>query len=153
MIATTRPSLSRRITVLLACLAFAGALPVAVAGAAEGSISYTRESFQEYEKQLAANKIKEVTVNKRLRSLRVTLKSGSHVLAQYAPHQEPSTIAALKAKRVPVVVLKPAEAIKEVPKKAAHHKLRYIAGGILIAVVIVVGAVLLIDRRRKSLRD
>jgi endonuclease/exonuclease/phosphatase (EEP) superfamily protein YafD len=153
MIATTRASITSGITVLLACVACAGALPLAVAGAAEGSISYTHESLQEYEKQLAANRIGEVTVNKRLRSLRVRLKSGSHVLAQYAPHQEPNVVAALKAKRVPVVVLKPAEAIREVPKKAAHHKIRYIAGGILIAVVIVVGAVLLIDRRRKSLRD
>ena len=48
-------------------------------------------------------------------------------------------------------MLKPAQAAKEVPKKA--HKLRYIAGGILIVVLLVVGAVLYVDRKRKRDRD
>jgi hypothetical protein len=33
--------------------------------------------------------------------------------------------------------------------KATHHKLRYIAAGILIVVIVIVAAVLLVDRRRK----
>jgi hypothetical protein len=49
-----------------------------------------------------------------------------------------------------VTTLKPAEAAKEASKAPVHHKLRYIAGGILIAVIVIVGAVLLVDRRRKT---
>jgi hypothetical protein len=151
MIATTRASITSGITVLLACLASVAMVPAAVATGAEGTIAYTHETLQAYEQQLAAGQIKEVTLNKRLRSLRVTLKDGSHVLARYAPRHKPQVLAALKARGVPVDVLTPAEARKELPKK--HHKLRYIAGGIVIVVLIVVGAVLYIDRRRKSLRD
>jgi hypothetical protein len=47
-------------------------------------------------------------------------------------------------------VLKPAVAAREASKTPVHHKLRYIAGGILVAVILIVGAVLLVDRRRKT---
>jgi hypothetical protein len=153
MIATTRASLTTKISAVLACVACATLLAAAAATGAEGTITYRHESLQEYEKQLAANQLKEVTVNKRVASLRVTLKDGSHVLARYGKHQEPAVVAALKARGVPVRTLKPAEALKEVAKKPVHHKLRYIAGGIVIVVVIVVGTVLYIDRKRKRQLD
>jgi hypothetical protein len=153
MIATTRASLTTRISVVLACVACAALLAAAGAAGAEGTITYRHESLQEYEKQLAANQIKEVTINKRVASLRVTLKDGSHVLARYGKHQEPTVVAALKARGVPVSTLKPSEALKEVTKKPVHHKLRYIAGGVVIVVVIVVGSVLYIDRKRKRQLD
>jgi hypothetical protein len=152
MIATTRASLTPRIAALIACIAFAAMLPVAAASAAEGSITYTHESFQAYQKQLAAGEIKSAEINKKVRSVHIALKDGRYVLAKYAAHEEPKVVAALEAKHVPVSVLSKTAADKEA-KKAVHHKLRYIVGGILVAVVIVVGAVLLIDRRRKSLRD
>jgi hypothetical protein len=151
MIGTTRASLARAIALFLACTACIALLPLAVAAGAEGTVTYTHESLQEYEKQLAANQIKAVTINKRLRSMRITLKDGRHVLARYERKGEPKVAAALAAKRVPVTVLKPAEAAKEVPKKA--HKLRYIAGGIVILVLLVVGTVLYVDRRRKRQLD
>ena len=153
MIASKRASLTPRILLLLACLLCAGALasPVA-AGAAEGSITYTHESFQQYQKQLAAGEITAATINKKVRSVHLTLKDGRHVLAKYAAHEEPKVASALQAKGVPVSVLSKAAADKEA-KKSVHHKLRYIAGGILIAVIVVVGGVLLWDRRRKALSD
>jgi hypothetical protein len=153
MIPPTRAFPAFKIPVLLACLLSIGALasPVA-AGAAEGTTTYTHESFQQYEKQLAAREIKSATINKKVRSVHLTLKDGRHVLAKYAAHEEPKVAAALEAKGVPVTVLSKAAADKEA-KKSVHHKLRYIAGGILIAVIVVVGGVLLWDRRRKALRD
>jgi hypothetical protein len=151
MIATTRASLLATTAALLICLACAATLSVAVAAGAEGTVSYTKESLQEFEKQLAAKQIASVIINKRVRSLRTTLKDGRHVLARYAAKGEHKVAADLAAKGVPVEVLKPAAAAKEVPKKA--HKLRYIAGGIVIVVIVVVGGVLLWDRRRKALRD
>jgi hypothetical protein len=152
MIAPTRASLTARIAVLLACLTCAAMLAAAVAAGAEGTIAYTHESFQEYEKQLAGGQIQAATINKKVRSVHVTLKDGRYVLAKYAAHEEPKVVAALEAKHVPVSVLSKAAAAKEATKPV-KHKLRYIAGGILVVVVIVVGAVLLVDRRRKALRD
>ena len=135
---------------LISCLVLALSAPVALA--AEATVKYTRESIQEYEKQLASGQIQSATFNKRVRSVHLTLKDGRHMLIKYAAHGEPALAAQLAAKGVPVTVKKPAEAAKEA-KKPVKHKLRYIAGGILIAVIIVVGAVLLVDRRRKAALD
>jgi len=147
MIRTTRASFNTKMAVCAACLACAWLLATALAADAAATIVYQNESFNEYQQQLAGGQIRAVTINRDLRSLRVTLKDGRYVLAKYAPHEEPTLAAALQAKHVPVTVLTPTEAKKEVKKP--HHKLRYIAGGILIVVIIVVGTVLLVDRRRK----
>ncbi|HYM55564.1 MAG TPA: hypothetical protein VES97_09390 [Solirubrobacteraceae bacterium] len=121
----------------------------AVAAPAEPVVHYEKESLQAYEQQLAAGQIRTATFNRRVRSLRLTLKDGTHALVHYAAKGEPKLAAALKAKGVPITVLKPAEASKEVVKKPVHHKLRYIAGGIVVGLIVIVGIVLLIDRSRK----
>jgi hypothetical protein len=152
MIKTTRAPFTARIAVLVASLACASLLAGPVAARA-ATILYTPESFSVFEQQLAGGKIKAVTINKRVRSLRVTLDDGSYVLARYKPKEEQKVAAALQAKHVPVLVLTPTEASKEVKagsKKHAKHKLRYIAAGVLVVVIIIVAAVLLIRRRRYS---
>lgn len=151
MIATTRASIAARIALCIALLACTSVLPVSAAAGA--SIVFQNETFTQYEQQLAGAQIQAVTINKRVRSLRITLKDGRYVLAKYAKHEEPTVAAALAAKHVAVTVLAPSVAIKEVPKKAAHHKLRYIAGGIVIVVIVIVGAVLYINRKRAADRD
>jgi hypothetical protein len=145
---TTRASLANKIAVLSACLVTVFALSATVAASAESAVHYTKESLAKYQKQLSSGQIASATFNKKVRSLHLTLKSGQHVLVTYAPHEEPTFAKALEAKGVPVSVLKPAVAAKEAAKPV-HHKLRYIAGGILVLVIVVVGAVLLVDRRRK----
>jgi hypothetical protein len=152
MIATTRASFTAKILTCVALVASAPLLPTAVA-AAVSPPAYQAESLATYEQQLAGGQIASVTVNKRLRSLRVTLKDGSYVLAKYNPKGEPAAVAALEAKHVPVTVLSPTEAKKEVPKKAVHHKLRYVAAAIVIVVIVIVGAVLYISRKRQFGRD
>jgi hypothetical protein len=156
MIATTRAFLIAKtavLAVLAALLASASLLLSASAADAAAGVTYQPESYQQYEQQLAGGQIQSVTINKRIRSLRVTLKNGSYVLAKYKPKEEKQVAAALAAKHVSVTVLLPAEAAKEVVKKPVHHKLRYIAGGILIVVIVVVAAVLVIDRKRKRDRE
>jgi hypothetical protein len=131
-----------------ACLALA---PLSSAAAAEeAKVTYEHESQPAYEQQLAAGQVTAATFNKRVRTIHVTLKDGRHMIVRYPPHQQPTLAAALQSKHVPVTVLKPAEAIKEASKTPVHHKLRYIAGGILVAVIVIVGTVLLVDRRRKA---
>jgi len=137
----------------LLCIALAVLLPGAAASAAESTVHYTKESIQVYEQQLASGQIKAATFNKKVRNLHLELKSGAHVLVHYPAKDEPTLAAALAAKGVSVTVLKPAAAEAESKKAPVHHKLRYIAGGILIAVVIIVGGVLLFDRRRKRMAE
>ncbi len=149
MIRSTRASQSSRVVVCVASLACACLLTAALAARATGAIVYQKESYPQYRQQLAGGQIQAVSINKRLRSLRVTLKDGRYVLARYNKHEEPAVAAALTAKGVPVTVLTPTEAVKEEKAQPKHHKLRYIAGGILIVVIVIVGAVLYISRRRK----
>jgi hypothetical protein len=149
MTVKTRASIPAKLAVLLVLVSFA-ALGAPIAGAAAEvatPISYRFEQLAEWEKQLGEGQVVAVTVNKRLRSLRTTLKNGQHVLAKYKAKGLPKAQAALSAKHVPVTVLTPTEAAKEV--KPVHHKLRYIVGGIVIVVIVIVVAVLLFDRRRK----
>jgi len=153
MIATTRAPLTARIAVCAASLACVALLLAASVAAAASTPNYQPESFKTYEQQLAGGQIQAVTVNKKLRSLRITLKDGGYVLAKYGRKEEPKTVAALEAKHVPVTILTPAEAAKQVVKKPVHHKLRYIAGGIIIVVIVIVGAVLYINRKRQAERE
>ena len=126
---------------LALCLLAAGA--AARAGAQE-VVHYQHESFPAFEGQLNAGQIETATFNKKAHRLHLRLKDGRHVLVSYPSHDEPQLAARLEARGVIVHVQKTKKATK-----AVHHKLRYIAGGILIVVIIVVLAVLLIDRRRK----
>ena len=145
-----RPPRARTLSLLPLALCLALALLAPAASAAETTIKYEHESQQTYEQQLAGGQIKEATFNKRVRSVHLTLNDGRHVLFKYPAKAEPGIAAQLQAKHVPVTVLKPAEAAREAKKTPVHHKLRYIAGGILVAVIVIVAVVLLFDRRRKA---
>lgn len=132
---------------LVVCLALAPLAPAALA--AQAKVDYTHESEAAFEQQLASKQIRSAIVNKRLRTVRVTLKDGTHVLGRYPKHQAPQTIARLQAQGATVTVLAKKQAEQEAGKKPKHHKIRYIAGGVLIVVILVVGAVLLVNRRRR----
>lgn len=143
-----RMSLTAKIALLVACLSCGVTFATAIAVAAEPTATFQKESVQAYEHQLAGGQITAATINKRVRSVHLTLKDGRQVLVKYSAHEEAKYASALEAKGVPVTVLKPAAAAKEAAKPV-HHKLRYIAGGLLIVVILAVGGVLLVDRRRK----
>jgi ABC-type nickel/cobalt efflux system permease component RcnA len=140
-------ALTRAASALLLVVSFAlCGLLGGVALAAEGT---QHESEAEFAKQLAAKEVKAVTINKRLRSMRVTLADGRHVLARYPKKQEPQTASRLRARGVAVTVLSKHDAEKEAGPKKAHHKIRYIVGGAVILVIVIAGAVLLVSRRRR----
>jgi hypothetical protein len=134
---------------LAALAALMLSLSAPLAGAlAKTTPQFTKETLQAYEQQLNKGEIKEATFNKKLRSLHIALKDGRLFLYRYPRKGEPKLAEQLKAKHVPVTILKPAQADKEAKAKPAKHKLRYIAGGVLIAVIVIVGIVLLVNRRR-----
>jgi hypothetical protein len=124
--------------------------PLAAAAGTDGTITYRHESEAEFEQQIAAKKIKKAVINRSLRSVRVTLNDGSHVLGKYPKHRVPQTIARLKASGATVTLLSKKEGERQATKGKKHkHKIRYIAGGVLIALIVIVGVVLLIKRRRE----
>jgi hypothetical protein len=143
----------RRATPRLTLAALASVLLALPAATAHGAVVYVHEPYPEFESQLSGGQIKEVTINKRLRTLRITLADGRHVLAQYAPHEEPHVRRVLRERHVPVTVLTATEAKKEQGKRPVHHKIRYIVGGVLIAVIVIVGGVVLYNRRRRASSD
>lgn len=132
-----------------ACLAAALACLLVPASA----LAATHESQAAYEKQLAAGEIATARINKRVRHLDITLKNGQQFTYVYPAHSEPAVAAKVTAKHVRLEVLSPAAASAEAKKAPVHHKLRYIAAGILGAIVIIVLIVLFVDRRRKSLAE
>jgi predicted phage tail protein len=133
---------------LALCLGLALLSGPAIAGAAE-AVHYTKESLPEFEAQLNGGQIQAATFNKRVRSLRLTLKNGDHKLVAYKAHESPALTAKLQAKHVAISVLAKNQAEKEVKAKPVHHKLRYIAGGVVIVVILIVGGVLIVNRRRQ----
>jgi hypothetical protein len=147
----TRPRVLSTIAACALCVVLAALL--APAALAASLPAYKKETLQEYEQQLASGQIQSAVINKRIRTVRVTLKNGELVKAQYLAHTEPQVADALKARGISVTVLTPAQAKAEASKAPVHHKLRYIAGGILIAIIVIVGGVLLWDRRRKRLAE
>jgi hypothetical protein len=117
------------------------------------ALAATHENQQAYEKQLAAREIEKARINKQVRHLDITLKNGQQFTYVYAAHDEPAVAAKLAAGHVPLEVLSPTAAKAEAKKGAVHHKLRYIAAGILGAIVIIVLIVLFVDRRRKRFAE
>lgn len=139
---------TRRLGRMLLALCLALSMLSLTAGVSAAAEKFQDESLQAYEQQLAAGQIASATFNKRVRTMHLFLKDGKRVLVKYAAHGEPALAAQLQAKHVTVTIESKAQATKEL-KKPVHHKIRYIAGGIVIAVIVVVGAVLLVNRRRQ----
>lgn len=149
MIAQTRLPIRTLLAALLglACAVLLAHAPSA--GATVTPIHYVKETLGEYEKQLGEGQIQSIVINKRIRSLRIALKDGRYFHAKYKPKEGKKVEAALTAKSVSYSVLAPSAAIAEVDAKPVHHKLRYVVGGILIAVIAIIGVVLVVYRRRR----
>ena len=139
---------ARRLWRPLLALSCAAALLLAVSPAA-AEIDYQHISEQEWKAELTAGQIQSVIFNKSAQSLRTTLKDGRYVVAKYPKHQYPRVEAELSAHHVPFSELTKAQDEALAKKVPVHHKIRYIAGGILIAIIVIVGAVLFIRRRRR----
>jgi hypothetical protein len=137
---------SRRLNAALAavCVTLAAAFVAAPAGAA--TIHFQKESLQAYEGELHKGEVHAVTFHPGATTghLHVSLNNGGHMTVSYAASQQGKLVTQAQAvgARVKIATLKTKKAA------AVHHKLRYIAGGILIGVILVVLLVLLIGRRR-----
>jgi hypothetical protein len=133
-----------------ALLAVCVALALPAEGlAAAATPKYTKESQQAYESQLQKDEIAEATLNKFVRSLRLTLKNGDHVIYSYPAKGAPKLEQELKAKGIAVTAL---HGHKHKHKKSAKHTRRYVAIGIVV-IVVLAGVAFLMFRRRGAGRD
>ncbi len=116
------------------------------------AIHFEPESVAALEGQLHHGQVHAISVHPAAGTghIHVSLNDGRHMTVAYASTEETHLLAIARADGTPVAV---AKAKTKRATKAAPHKLRYIAAGILVIVIIVVAAVLLIDRRRKLGED
>ena len=130
-----------RILHALAAVLAAAALTALAVPSLAAAVVYTHESYTEAQKQIAAHQVQKATFNKKAHTVHLTLTDGRHVLASYPSHDEPAIAAQIKATGATV-------AVEKAKTKPVHHKLRYIAGGILIVVILIVALVLGLNRRK-----
>jgi hypothetical protein len=126
------------------CLALAAAVLAVPAAAA--TVHFQKESVQAYEGELHHGEVHAVTFHPGATTghLHISLNNGGHMTVAYAASEQGKLEAQARAAKTRVKVA----TLQSTKATAVHHKLRYIAGGILIVVIIIVLVVLLIGRRR-----
>jgi ATP-dependent Zn protease len=103
----------------------------------------TTESYQALLGQINGHQVRSATINRKAHTVKATLDDGSVQRVDYPPAEERTLSDNLRKSGATVKIAK-----KKKAKKAVHHKLRYIAAGI-VGFVVVVGLVLLILRGRR----
>jgi ATP-dependent Zn protease len=131
----------RRSPLAAACAALVLLLLATAPATAATDIHFQHESYQEFLKQLEHREAHAVVLHVKQRVVHVTLADGRHLTAVYPASEQARIVEEARAKGASATV-----AVVKV--KPVHHKLRYIAGGVLIVVILVVLVVLLIGRRR-----
>jgi hypothetical protein len=132
------------------CLAFATlAVTAQTAALAASVIHFQPEALPAMKAQLAHHEVHALTFHPGTGTgpghIHVSMNDGRHMTVPYATSEQAQLVALAGTDRTPVAI-----AVTK-PKATApvHHKLRYIAAGILVVVIVVIAAVLLVDRRRK----
>jgi hypothetical protein len=150
MILSKRAPLISRTALSVATLACVW-LIMSATGLAAAAIHFQSESLTALEAQLGHHEVRALSFHSgpagaATGHIHASLKDGQHMTVLYPTSEQAQLIALARTDSTRVTI---AKAKAKAAKPAVHHKLRYIAGGILVVVIVVVVAVLLIDRRRK----
>jgi hypothetical protein len=134
------------VAVSVACL-LGACLAISATAVAATVIHFEPESVPALKTQLNHAQVHALSFHpgKGTGHVHVSLDNGKHMTVAYTSSEQAQLLTVARENNTPVTIAK----AKATTAKPAHHKLRYIAGGILVLVIIVVLAVLLIDRRRK----
>jgi hypothetical protein len=119
---------------VISALAASGALAVAVK---------ITESYPALQAQVKADQVRDAVFNKKAHTVHIVLKSLTRENVLYPSHQYLALTAQLKAQGAKILLTH-----AKVKKKSTHHKLRYIAGGIVVVAVIGIAGLLYVRRRR-----
>ncbi len=106
-------------------------------------VHFQRESYQALLTQVRHGEVHALVLHPQGYKAHASLDNGGHFTATYPGGEVAQLQALARAHNASFTVAKATHTAT-----ATHHKLRYIAGGILIVVILVVLAVLLIGRRR-----
>ena len=135
------PTTTRKLaSAVLLALCFALLVPAAGLAAPE----YTEETRQALERQLAKGEVSSAEFNKQVRSVHIKLQNGQLYLYHYEKGGSKKLKEKLVAKHVTVTVHHP---------NANKHKLRYIAIGVAVLLVVIAGVAFYYWRRRRNQRD
>jgi hypothetical protein len=129
----------RRIMILLATLAVAAYAPLAIA-----ATSTVTETYPALLRQIVRRQVVIAHVNERTSDIRVTLKNGSEEFVVYPHAQHKVLVDSLLHHGVRVVYTAHVK-----PKKPVHHVLRYVAGGIVIVLLLIGGGVWMYTRGQR----
>jgi hypothetical protein len=138
-----------RVALASALLVLTAALALAGSANAESTtvIHFQPEGLPPLEAQLHKHEVHALTFHPTPAPghIHVSMNDGKHYTVVYTTTAEQEHLIALARTDGTAVTV----ATVKTKSKATHHKLRYIAAGILIVVIVIVAAVLLVDRRRK----
>jgi hypothetical protein len=109
---------------------------------------FQRENYQMLLVQIRRGEVHALVLHPQGYKAHASLDDGGHFTATYPPTEVGQLQALARAHNASFTVAKATHTAT-----TAHHKLRYIAGGILIVVILVVLAVLLVGRRRALSED
>lgn len=145
---SSRASLIAKTATAALCLAYATlALSAGATALAATAIHFQPESIGALKVQLAHHEVHALTFHPGTGTghIHVSMNDHRHMTVLYTTSEQAQLVALAGTDSTPTAI-----ALAK-PKAVApvHHKLRYIAAGILVVVIVVVAAVLLIDRRRK----
>lgn len=130
---------------LFTAAALLAALAV-TAGAA--AIVFQTESLGAFNKQLAAGQVHAVTFNKKPHTIHISLNNHQHMLASYDSKNFDALEKQIQDAGVPVLIEHP-----HANTAPVHHRLRYVAAGVLIVLIVVIGVVLWLNKRRPPEAD
>jgi hypothetical protein len=131
--------------VCLACATLA--LAAQTAALAASVIYFQPEGLPALKAQLGHHEVDALTFHPGTGTghIHVSMSDGRHMTVPYATSEQAQLVALAGTDRTSVAIA----VAKPKANAPVHHKLRYIAAGILAVVIVVIAAVLLVDRRRK----
>lgn len=132
--------------VCLACATLA--LAAGTTALAASAIHFQPEGLSALKGQLGHHEVHALTFHPATGTghIHVSMNDGRHMTVAYATSEQAQLVALAGTDRTPVAI---ALAKPKAVNASVHHKLRYVAAGILAVVIVVIAAVLLVDRRRK----
>lgn len=142
------PLIAKTVTTVVCLTSAALALSGTTIALAASAIHFQAEGLPVLEGQLGHHEVHALTFHPATGTghIHASLNDGRHVTVLYATSEQARLAALARTDGTPVAI---AAAKPKAVKTPVHHKLRYIAAGILVVVVVVVAVVLLVDRRRR----
>jgi hypothetical protein len=125
------------------------ALLAALGVSASSCLAATQVGYSVLLREIKSGPLIRAVINRTRGDIEIKFRNLSEWEAFYPPGARPRLQRLLHARHIRVIFATPPATTKPKPK-AVHHHLRYIAAGVLGALVVLGGAALIYDRRRRT---